>query len=108
VARRPGALLDSVRYSRRIGITNYYWGDKNVAFPLGSIQSGGGVLRDPHNRVSLRGKRLQIFYQANNLEGPRPAGQSLARHDPEAGGRATHPGGAGGTELSPPVRPPWR
>jgi choline dehydrogenase-like flavoprotein len=86
---------NSVRYSRSIGIINYYWGDKNVAFPLGSIQSGGGVLQDPHKRVSLRGKRLQIFYQANNLEGPRPAGQSLARHDPEAGGRSTHPGGDG-------------
>jgi choline dehydrogenase-like flavoprotein len=38
---------NSGRYSRSLGITDYYWGDKNVAFPLGSIQSGGGVLQDP-------------------------------------------------------------
>ncbi len=41
------AQPNSGRYSRSLGITDYYWGDKNVTFPLGSIQSGGGVLQDP-------------------------------------------------------------
>ena len=33
-------------FSKSIGINDYYWGDKNVDFPLGHIQSGGGVLQD--------------------------------------------------------------
>ena len=33
-------------FSRSLGINDYYWGDKNVDFPLGHIQSGGGVLQD--------------------------------------------------------------
>jgi choline dehydrogenase-like flavoprotein len=37
----------SGRYSRGYGVNDYYWGDKNVSFPLGSIQSAGGVLQDP-------------------------------------------------------------
>jgi choline dehydrogenase-like flavoprotein len=37
---------NSGRYGRSLGITDYYWGDKNVSFPLGSIASGGGVLQD--------------------------------------------------------------
>ena len=100
---------NSGRYGRSYGINDYLWGDKNVSFPLGSIQNGGGVLQDalfaesppvlslvtkllpnfgleqlasrsiswwamspvlpdPHNRVSLRGDRIQITYQANNRE----------------------------------------
>ena len=34
------------RYSRGFGVNNYLWGDRNVTFPLGSIQNGGGVLQD--------------------------------------------------------------
>ncbi len=34
------------RYGRSFGVNDYLWGDKNVAFPLGSIQNGGGVLQD--------------------------------------------------------------
>lgn len=34
------------RYARSLGINDYYWGDKNVSFPLGHIQSAGGVLQD--------------------------------------------------------------
>jgi choline dehydrogenase-like flavoprotein len=37
---------NSGRYPRSLGITDYYWGDPNVSFPLGSIASGGGVLQD--------------------------------------------------------------
>ena len=33
-------------FARSIGVNDYYWGDKNVNFPLGHIQSGGGVLQD--------------------------------------------------------------
>ncbi len=36
----------SGRYSRSLGINDYYWGDKNVSFPLGHIQAAGGVLQD--------------------------------------------------------------
>ena len=100
---------NSGRYGRSYGINDYLWGDKNVSFPLGSIQNGGGVLQDalfaesppvlslvskllpnfgleqlasrsiswwamspvlpdPHNRISLRGDRIQVIYQANNRE----------------------------------------
>ncbi|QBE69531.1 Glucose-methanol-choline (GMC) oxidoreductase:NAD binding site [Synechococcus sp. WH 8101] len=34
------------RYARSFGINDYYWGDKNVSFPLGHLQSAGGVLQD--------------------------------------------------------------
>ncbi len=37
---------NSGRYSRSMGINDYYWGDKNVSFPLGHIQAAGGVLQD--------------------------------------------------------------
>ena len=37
---------NSGRYQRSFGINDYYWGDKNVKFPLGHIQSCGGVLQD--------------------------------------------------------------
>ncbi|MEB3321568.1 MAG: GMC family oxidoreductase [Synechococcaceae cyanobacterium] len=37
----------SARYPRSLGISDYLRGDRNVRFPLGSIQSGGGVLQDP-------------------------------------------------------------
>ena len=37
---------NSGRYGRSLGITDFYWGDQNVSFPLGSIASGGGVLQD--------------------------------------------------------------
>lgn len=40
------AVPNSGRYGRGHGITDFYWGDKNVSYPLGSIQSGGGVLQD--------------------------------------------------------------
>ena len=100
---------NSGRYPRSFAINDYLWGDKNVSFPLGAIQNGGGVLQDalfaesppvlslvtkllpnfglnqlasrsiswwamspvlpdPHNRVSLRGDRIQITYQPNNRE----------------------------------------
>ncbi len=41
------ASPNSGRYPRSLGVNDYYWGDKNVDFPLGAIQSGGGVLQDP-------------------------------------------------------------
>ena len=100
---------NSGRYPRSFAINDYLWGDKNVSFPLGAIQNGGGVLQDalfaesppvlslvtkllpnfglnqlasrsiswwamspvlpdPHNRVSLRGDRIQVTYQPNNRE----------------------------------------
>jgi len=34
------------RYARSLGITDFYWGDQNVSFPLGSVATGGGVLQD--------------------------------------------------------------
>jgi choline dehydrogenase-like flavoprotein len=37
---------NSGRYGRSLGINDYYWGDKNVSFPLGHIQTAGGVLQD--------------------------------------------------------------
>ena len=37
---------NSGRYARSLGINDYYWGDKNVSFPLGHIQAAGGVLQD--------------------------------------------------------------
>ena len=40
------AAANSGRYGRAHGISDYYWGDKNVSFPLGSIHNGGGVLQD--------------------------------------------------------------
>lgn len=40
------AAVNSGRYARSLGINDYLWGDKNVDFPLGAIQSGGGVLQD--------------------------------------------------------------
>jgi len=40
------AEANSGRYARSLGINDYYWGDKNVSFPLGHIQSAGGVLQD--------------------------------------------------------------
>jgi len=40
------AAPNSGRYGRSHGITDFYWGDKNVSFPLGSVHSGGGVLQD--------------------------------------------------------------
>tara|TARA_B100000945_G_scaffold289342_1_gene262336 strand:- start:408 stop:1976 length:1569 start_codon:yes stop_codon:yes gene_type:complete len=33
-------------FAKSLGINNFYFGDKNVNFPLGHIQTGGGVLRD--------------------------------------------------------------
>jgi choline dehydrogenase-like flavoprotein len=103
------AVPNSGRYGRSLACTDFYWGDKNVSFPLGSIQNGGGVLQDPlfaesppvlslvtrmlpnfgleqlasrsvswwalsavrpdsHNRVSLRGDRVQVSYLPNNRE----------------------------------------
>ncbi|MFN6133913.1 MAG: GMC oxidoreductase [Synechococcaceae cyanobacterium] len=38
---------NSGRYAPSLGVTDYYWGDRNVSFPLGSIRNGGGVLQDP-------------------------------------------------------------
>jgi len=40
------AAANSGHYARGHGITDFYWGDKNVDFPLGSIHNGGGVLQD--------------------------------------------------------------
>ncbi|MFO7628646.1 MAG: GMC family oxidoreductase [Prochlorococcaceae cyanobacterium] len=38
---------NSGRYAPALGLTDYYWGDKNVPYALGSIRNGGGVLQDP-------------------------------------------------------------
>jgi choline dehydrogenase-like flavoprotein len=38
---------NSGRYAPALGLTDYYWGDKNVDYALGSIRNGGGVLQDP-------------------------------------------------------------
>jgi choline dehydrogenase-like flavoprotein len=38
---------NSGTYPRSLGINDYCWGDKNVSFPLGHIENGGGVLQDP-------------------------------------------------------------
>ncbi|MFN7898663.1 MAG: GMC oxidoreductase [Synechococcaceae cyanobacterium] len=38
---------NSGRFAPALGLTDYYWGDRNVEFPLGSIRNGGGVLQDP-------------------------------------------------------------
>ncbi len=103
------AVPNSGRYARSLACHDFYWGDKNVSFPLGSIQNGGGVLQDPlfsesppvlslvtrlmpnfgleqlasrsvswwamsavrpdpHDRISLRGDRVQVSYQPNNRE----------------------------------------
>ena len=103
------AVPNSGRYGRSLACSDFLWGDKNVSFPLGTVQNGGGVLQDPlfaesppvlslvtrmlpnfgleqlasrsvswwamspvrpnaHNRVSLRGDRLQVTYLANNRE----------------------------------------
>jgi choline dehydrogenase-like flavoprotein len=40
------AAPNSGHYSPGHGLTDYYWGDKNVSYPLGSIHNGGGVLQD--------------------------------------------------------------
>ena len=40
------AERNSGRYGRSLGVNDYYWGDKNVSFPLGHIQAAGGVLQD--------------------------------------------------------------
>jgi choline dehydrogenase-like flavoprotein len=40
-------LPNSGRYAPALGLTDYYWGDKNVDYALGSIRNGGGVLQDP-------------------------------------------------------------
>ncbi len=42
-ATRPG----DGTYTRGLGISDYVWGDRNVDYPLGTIQNGGGVLQDP-------------------------------------------------------------
>ena len=100
---------NSGKYGHSYGINDFLLGDKNVSFPLGTIQNGGGVLQDalfaesppvlslvskllpnfgleqlasrsiswwamspvlpdPHNRVSLRGDRIQVHYNPNNRE----------------------------------------
>jgi choline dehydrogenase-like flavoprotein len=38
---------NSGRYAPALGLTDFYWGDKNVEYALGSIRNGGGVLQDP-------------------------------------------------------------
>ena len=38
---------NSGRYGRSLGLNDYLWGDRNVDYGLGTIQSGGGVLQDP-------------------------------------------------------------
>ena len=38
---------NSGRYAPALGLTDYYWGDQNVDYALGSIRNGGGVLQDP-------------------------------------------------------------
>jgi choline dehydrogenase-like flavoprotein len=37
---------NSGRYPRSLGVSDFLWGDKNVSFPLGTLQTGGGVLQD--------------------------------------------------------------
>jgi choline dehydrogenase-like flavoprotein len=41
------SVPNSGRYAPALGLTDYYWGDKNVDYALGSIRNGGGVLQDP-------------------------------------------------------------
>lgn len=36
----------SGRFHRSLGVNDYVWGDQNVSFPLGHIETGGGVLQD--------------------------------------------------------------
>ena len=38
--------LTSGYFPKSLGLNDFYFGDKNVNFPLGHIQTGGGVLRD--------------------------------------------------------------
>ncbi|MFN9659951.1 MAG: FAD-dependent oxidoreductase [Cyanobacteriota bacterium] len=45
ILQRASAPNDG-RYDRSWGITDFIAGDRNVAYTLGSIQTGGGVLRD--------------------------------------------------------------
>ncbi|MCP9817903.1 GMC family oxidoreductase [Synechococcus sp. Cruz-9H2] len=33
-------------FPRSLGVNDYVWGDQNVSFPLGHIETGGGVLQD--------------------------------------------------------------
>ncbi|MBC1261477.1 GMC family oxidoreductase [Synechococcus sp. BSF8S] len=42
LAREP----HSGRFPRSLGVNDYAWGDQNVSFPLGHIETGGGVLQD--------------------------------------------------------------
>ncbi|CAK6699440.1 GMC family oxidoreductase [Synechococcus sp. BA-124 BA4] len=42
LAREP----HSGRFPRSLGVNDYVWGDQNVSFPLGHIETGGGVLQD--------------------------------------------------------------
>jgi len=40
------AAPNTGRYGRSFGINDFLWGDKNVSYPLGAVQNGGGVLQD--------------------------------------------------------------
>ena len=37
---------NSGRFARCFGVNDFYWGDRNVSYPLGHVQSAGGVLQD--------------------------------------------------------------
>jgi choline dehydrogenase-like flavoprotein len=41
------AVANSGRYGRSLACSDFLWGDRNVSFPLGMVQNGGGVLQDP-------------------------------------------------------------
>ncbi|MFM7229468.1 MAG: GMC oxidoreductase [Cyanobacteriota bacterium] len=41
------AVANSGRYGRSWAVNDYYWGDRNVSYPLGQVRSAGGVLQDP-------------------------------------------------------------
>lgn len=41
------SVANSGRYGRSWAVNDYYWGDRNVSYPLGQVRSAGGVLQDP-------------------------------------------------------------
>jgi choline dehydrogenase-like flavoprotein len=67
-----GAEPSSGRYPPSLGINDYYWGDRNVSFPLGHIENGGGVLQDP-----LFAESPPVLSLVTRLL-PRPALEQLA------------------------------
>ncbi|WNZ47138.1 GMC family oxidoreductase [Leptolyngbya boryana CZ1] len=40
------ASQNSGLFPRTLGVNDFYWGDKDFAYPMGHIQNSGGILRD--------------------------------------------------------------